>query len=70
MLSIPIAIVVGILYVVFGGERAANIAAHEICPSTHVVRADGEFRFACDGQRYVVRCEGRFRKQCTVEPAR
>jgi hypothetical protein len=62
------ALVMVVMSVFFADERAANRAAHEICPTTHVARVDGQFRFACHGEEYAVRCEGMLRKECVVEP--
>lgn len=66
MLVLPVALVMVILSLVFGDERAANIAAHEICPMTHVVRdEDDRWVFGCDGRRYHVDCGG---GECAVTP--
>jgi hypothetical protein len=65
VLSIPIIIIMVVLYVFFGDERAANRAAHEICPNTHVVRVDDHFQFGCDGHEYAVLCD---RGECAVDP--
>jgi hypothetical protein len=65
VLTIPLAIVMAIMYVFFADERAANRAAHEICPDTHVVRVDGQFQFGCGGRDYAVRCDD---GECAAEP--
>lgn len=65
MVTVPVALIMAILFLVFGDERAANIAAHKICPNTHVIRAGENFEFGCDGRNYRVLCADRV---CEVEP--
>ena len=64
MLTVPVIIVMVIMYFFFADERAANRAAHEICPDTHVIRVDDQYRFGCDGHDYSVVCD---EGKCTVE---
>ena len=58
MVNLIFAIPILILAFVFADERAANVAAHEICPDTHVIRAAGGFEFSCEQEQFRVECEG------------
>ena len=40
----------------FADEKAAYIAAHELCPDTFVERIDDRSYFECEDTAYVVSC--------------
>ncbi|MGH0032581.1 MAG: hypothetical protein ACQGVC_22545 [Myxococcota bacterium] len=65
MLTVPLAIIMVIVYVCMADTRAANHVAHEICPDTHVVRVDDRFEFGCDGRDYAVVCDD---GECATAP--
>lgn len=65
MLTVPLAILMALAYCLLADHRAANRAAHEICPDAHVARVDDRFRFGCDGRHYTVHCDD---GECDVEP--
>ncbi len=56
MFTVPLAIVMLVVHFVYADERAANQAAHEVCPDTHVTQVDEHFEFACEGAAYAVHC--------------
>ncbi len=65
MLAVPVAIVIVVLHLVFGDQRAAHVAAHEVCPEARLTEAGDGFRFGCEGQSYTVQCD---RGDCAVRP--
>ena len=56
MIALPLAIFILVTSIIYGDQRNANLAAHEICPETHVARVDDHFEFGCDGKQYTVDC--------------
>jgi len=56
MFTVPLAILMLVMHFAFTDERAANHAAHEVCPDTDVTQVNDHFEFACDGTAYAVHC--------------
>lgn len=65
MITGPIGIIMIGLFFFFADERAANRAAHEICPETYVTKAGDHFEFQCGGRAYGVHCSD---GDCDVQP--
>ncbi|MBJ17879.1 MAG: hypothetical protein CL933_00510 [Deltaproteobacteria bacterium] len=65
MLNLILAIPIAILAFFFADEKAANIAAHEICTDAHVVKATEGFDFSCDKGDFNVVCVD---SVCTAKP--